>query len=110
MKVMLLLTMKGGIPVGTDLRAEIGEKMSTWMAHLEEKGILESTYPLHPANETTLLKQSGEKFDPWTPSAEEDVIVAAIVVNVESKEEAKLIVGICPHLMCGDIEMRQIHG
>ena len=31
MKIMLLLTMKGGIPVGADLRAEIGEKMGKWM-------------------------------------------------------------------------------
>ena len=110
MKIMLLLTMKGGIPVGADLRAEIGEKMGKWMADIEEKGILESTYALHPANEASLFKQSGEKFVPWTPSAEEDVVVASIVVNVESTEEANFIVEMCPHLLCGDIEMRQVHG
>jgi len=55
MKIMLFLSMKGGVPVGADLRAEIGEKMGTWMADLEEKGTLENTYPLHPANEASLF-------------------------------------------------------
>ena len=92
MKFMLLLSMKGGIPVEAGRRAEIGEKMGKWMAELEERGKLVSSYPLYSAQEASVFRKSGERIDPWNPSAEEDVVVASILLKVESTEEVNMIV------------------
>ena len=89
MRFHLLLTMKGGVPVEADLRAE--------------------SYPLHPVQESSRFFRSGKRHSPWTPPEKDDVLVASFVVSAESSETVDVIAESCPHLLCGDVEVRQIY-
>ncbi len=110
MKFLMLLQMDGGTPVATDLRAEIGRKMDLWTEELAGKGALEAVLPLHLIDQGALFKKSGEVLDSIRPSQADPVVVACVAVAVNSFEEARSLAASCPHLLCGDIELREVYG